>query len=230
MELRAKIFSRSKPPEKFPEQGSVRPSQVGHLGTTTRCASDRALSCIARFRLFSTLVHFLHWYFAGASNATALYMWRSNVLSLRQCSSAGRLRRGVNSRWYGSTTSSPITEKEFEDALQVVLPRRWALRRGDGQRVSSLGTSNLTNIRIGTDCRVQASLSVVEPTRWHLLLYMLELGRPMHPYRKAMALLSTTKCVQRVRKKLHGLPSNCAPNVSRTVSSAQIIADHTQLE
>jgi hypothetical protein len=106
---------------------------------------------------FQTFFHshlFLHWYFTGAFNATALYMWRSNVLSLRQCSSAGRLRHGVKSRWYSSTSSLPITEKEFEDALEAVLPRRWAMRRGDSQKASSLGTRNHTYIRIGTDCHV----------------------------------------------------------------------------
>ncbi|KAH4341341.1 tRNA(Ile)-2-lysyl-cytidine synthase [Parastagonospora nodorum] len=81
-------------------------------------------------------------------------MWRSNVLSLRQCSSAGRLRHGVNSRWYSSTSSLPITEKEFEDALEAVLPRRWAMRRGDSQKASSLGFA----ISGGVDSMALASI------------------------------------------------------------------------
>ncbi|KAF1930711.1 uncharacterized protein M421DRAFT_418194 [Didymella exigua CBS 183.55] len=42
-------------------------------------------------------------------------MWRSNVIRLRNCSSAAAWR---NTRWYSSQTSLPITNNEFEAALQ----------------------------------------------------------------------------------------------------------------
>jgi tRNA(Ile)-lysidine synthase len=48
-------------------------------------------------------------------------MWRSNVLRLRNCSSAAIVRNRVKTRWYSSENSLAVTEKEFEWALKKVL-------------------------------------------------------------------------------------------------------------
>jgi tRNA(Ile)-lysidine synthase len=92
---------------------------------------------------------------AAASNATALYMWRSNVLRLRKCSSAGGLRHGVARRLYSSEKSLPITDEEFHDALGSVLAERRA-REG----------SNLTG----------AGVNKVPIGMWHALIQVEELS------------------------------------------------------
>jgi hypothetical protein len=48
------------------------------------------------------------------------YMWRSNVLRLRICSSARTGRCTVSRRWYSDEKSLAVTGNEFE----------WALKRG----------------------------------------------------------------------------------------------------
>jgi hypothetical protein len=65
--------------------------------------------------------------FAGAFDATALYMWRSNVLRLRKCSSAGARRHGVKPRWYSSAQSLPVSEEEFTAVLRGILPELWGV-------------------------------------------------------------------------------------------------------
>jgi hypothetical protein len=52
-------------------------------------------------------------------------MWRSNVLRLRKCSSVGGSRRVAEIRRYSSKQSLPISEEEFNDALNEVLSKRW---------------------------------------------------------------------------------------------------------
>lgn len=83
--------------------------------------------------------------FLGASNLTELgqrgvldaYMWRSNVLRLRNCSSAPIRRYGVNinTRRYSSEKSLPVTKEEFERAFSKVLKAKW-----DTESNTSLGT------------------------------------------------------------------------------------------
>lgn len=63
--------------------------------------------------------------YTGVFNAPELYMWRSNVLRLRNCSSTATTRNGLNARRYSSGRSLPVSEKEFEDALRRVLPGKW---------------------------------------------------------------------------------------------------------
>jgi hypothetical protein len=52
-------------------------------------------------------------------------MWRSNALRLRHCSSITTTYNALNIRRYGSESSLPIGEEEFERALKVVLPWKW---------------------------------------------------------------------------------------------------------
>jgi hypothetical protein len=52
-------------------------------------------------------------------------MWRSNVLRLRKCSSVGGSHRVTDIRRYSSKQSLPISEDEFNDALNEVLSKRW---------------------------------------------------------------------------------------------------------
>jgi hypothetical protein len=74
------------------------------------------------FLVFLSAQHFLA---LAPFNATALYMWRSNVLGLRKCSSTATARYGLTTRWYSSGKSLPIDEKEFEAALGKVLTWKW---------------------------------------------------------------------------------------------------------
>lgn len=73
---------------------------------------------------FPRLHTLLHTY-TGAVDALALYMWRSNALRLRHCSSTAAARNGLNIRRYGSESSLPISEDEFARALGVVFPWTW---------------------------------------------------------------------------------------------------------
>ncbi|KAF1837256.1 hypothetical protein BDW02DRAFT_566311 [Decorospora gaudefroyi] len=50
-------------------------------------------------------------------------MWRSNVLTLRSCSSTAGINYGLNTRWYSAERRLPITHKDFEYALRRVF--RW---------------------------------------------------------------------------------------------------------
>jgi len=95
-----------------------------NLGTAPRRASDRPSSCISFSRLSLSPRPFLNRY-TGVLNALALYMWRSNVLRLRNCSSTTTFRNGLNTRWYSSKKSLPVSEREFEHALREVLPWEW---------------------------------------------------------------------------------------------------------
>ncbi|KAL6706803.1 hypothetical protein ACN47E_005139 [Coniothyrium glycines] len=53
-------------------------------------------------------------------------MWRSNVLRVRNWSSAARNPRdGLTTRWYSSAQSLPITQQEFTTALAGVLDWKW---------------------------------------------------------------------------------------------------------
>jgi hypothetical protein len=64
---------------------------------------------------------------AGAFDATALFMWSSNVLRLRKCSSAGVLRHGIKPRWYSSARSLPVSQEEFAGVLRGILPELWGV-------------------------------------------------------------------------------------------------------
>jgi hypothetical protein len=75
---------------------------------------------------------------ARVFDATALYMWRSNVLRLRRCSSAGVWRHGVKPRWYSSAEGLPISEDEFTDALDEILPE---ILNGEGRVPLGMGHS-----------------------------------------------------------------------------------------
>jgi hypothetical protein len=54
------------------------------------------------------------------SNATALYMWRSNVLGLRNCSSARPIHHGLRVRCY-SSAGLPVSNGEFRAVLNGLL-------------------------------------------------------------------------------------------------------------
>lgn len=60
----------------------------------------------------------------SAVNATALYMWRSNVLRLRSCSSTTVRKPGLKKRWYSSEKGLPVSGDEFLEALDKVYSRR----------------------------------------------------------------------------------------------------------
>jgi hypothetical protein len=60
------------------------------------------------------------------SNATALYMWRSNVLGLRNCSSARPIHHGLRVRCY-SSASLPVSNGEFRAVLNGLLKDKPAL-------------------------------------------------------------------------------------------------------
>jgi hypothetical protein len=79
-------------------------------------------------------------------NATA-FMWRSNVIRLRKCSSAAAWR---NTRWYSEQTSLPITNNEFEAALQKTGWGKWHM----GSRRRTLGMA----ISGGVDSMALAAL------------------------------------------------------------------------
>jgi hypothetical protein len=68
---------------------------------------------------------FFNFFAVALFNATALYMWRSNVLRLRKCSSAAVSRYGMTTRWYSAEKSLPVDEAEFEVALGKVLAWNW---------------------------------------------------------------------------------------------------------
>lgn len=57
----------------------------------------------------------------------ATFMWRSNVIRLRKASSAAAWR---NTRWYSEQASLPITNNEFEAALEKTGWDRWHLETG----------------------------------------------------------------------------------------------------
>ena len=132
----------------------VRASIFRNLGSAT--APPRLFSCITLSgHFYRPHVPFVFNIFAAASNATALYMWRSNVLRLRKCSSAGGLRHGVARRPYSSEKSLPITDEEFNDALGLVLAERRSREGGNlrgggvnrvpiGMRGVDTGRSKLT--------------------------------------------------------------------------------------
>jgi hypothetical protein len=101
--------------EKFPEL--LRP-----------CARPRALrvprlacaSCCGRFLHVSTTRSC-----SRVPNATALYMWRSNVLGLRNCSSARPIHHGLRVRCY-SSAGLPVSNGEFRAVLDGLLENKWA--------------------------------------------------------------------------------------------------------
>jgi hypothetical protein len=165
-------------------------------------------SCIARsghsFGPHSSLRRRL----ARAFDATALYMWRSNVLRLRKCSSARVGRHGVKQRCYSSAKSLPISEEEFAGVLDEFLPE---ILGGDGK---PLGMLESVRYWITTDCSTQVSQSAVELTLWRWLLSMRELRGSALFCRRPMASLWTTRRVQRAQKKPSGLQTNCARSVS----------------
>jgi hypothetical protein len=125
------VLSCTKTPEKFPEAkglcGISTESQPRNYERVR--ASDRPFllvylpitvvplrSCYSRRR-----------HIAGAFDATALFMWRSNVLRLRKCSSAGVLRHGVQPRRYSSAKSLPVSEEEFTSVLRGIMPELWGV-------------------------------------------------------------------------------------------------------
>lgn len=117
----------------------VRASIFRNLGSAT--APPRLFSCITLSgHFYRPHVPFVFNIFAAASNATALYMWRSNVLRLRKCSSAGGLRHGVARRLYSSEKSLPITDEEFHDALGSVLAER---RAREGSNLTGAGVNKV---------------------------------------------------------------------------------------
>lgn len=109
-----------KTPEKFPE-GVCAPSQ--ETSEQTRRASDISICAWPLSDASSSPIVIAQCF--RRINATALYMWRSNVLRLRKCSSAAVSHYGVNIRRYSSAKSLPISEREFISALKKVLPWKW---------------------------------------------------------------------------------------------------------
>lgn len=110
-------------PEKFPEPRGP----CIHLENTSEARPQPPTTALVQYPFWSPnlfLASYLLRYLCAAANATALYMWRSNVLRLRKCSSAGGARHGVTRRWHSSEKSLPITQKEFDDALDRVLAVR----------------------------------------------------------------------------------------------------------
>jgi hypothetical protein len=145
---------------------------------------------------------------ARAFDATALYMWRSNVLRLRKCSSARIGRNGVNPRWHSSAKGLPISEEEFAGVLDGFLPEILA---GEGRPLGMLYSARHQNM---TDCSMQVSQSAAESTLWRWLLSMRELRGPDLFCRQPTVSLWTTKRVKRAQKKPSGLQTNCTRSVS----------------
>ena len=107
------------------------------ISCITRTSNFFPRSLLARPVFFSCL-------FAGSRNGRrhfGAYMWRSNVLGLRNCSSIASASYGVRSlRWYSSAKSLPVTKDEFKRALgwgllgdaPVTFPSQQALGRYHG--------------------------------------------------------------------------------------------------
>lgn len=170
----------SKLQRNFQKQGSVRYLEETSELRRAELPIDH-FSCITLFSLsLSPINPCID--LAGAFNATALYMWRSNVLKLRNVSSTWTFRHGVNARWYSSGKSLPINEKEFEDALRKVLPWQW-----NTESKTPLGMRDLIQPEATADCSTQVSQSAAESIPWRLLLYMPEPRKPMNSCRKLTA-------------------------------------------
>jgi hypothetical protein len=105
--------------EKFPEllRPCVRPRalRVPRLALPLSCTSCcRRLLHVLTTRSCSRVL-----------NATALYMWRSNVLGLRNCSSARPIHHRLRVRCY-SSAGLPVSNGEFKAVLNDLLKDKWA--------------------------------------------------------------------------------------------------------
>lgn len=109
-----------------------------------RVASDFLVHFRFRAHVPSTWI-LSHRPFRGVFNGTAPFMWRSNVLRLRQCSSTTTIHHGLRPRWYSSERSLPITKEEFESALKKVI--RWEPTTQSNRPIGMQITSRLDVVR-----------------------------------------------------------------------------------
>jgi hypothetical protein len=86
------------------------------------CASSPSPAFVVHFllRLFLACLVLTSCSCLPVFNATTLYMWRSNVLRLRNCSSARPIRHGLRVRCY-SSAGLPVSNGEFEAVLTGML-------------------------------------------------------------------------------------------------------------
>jgi hypothetical protein len=101
---------------------------------------------LREFAFQTLLIHLCSTRRHGRTNDTALYMWRSNVLRVRKCSSYASFRNGLIARRLSSGPSTPISEKEFEGALGEVLPWAW-----ENESKTPLGRGRVWRVGARTD-------------------------------------------------------------------------------
>lgn len=80
--------------------------------------------------------------FAVAINATVSFMWRSNALCLRSCSSIP-IHNGLKKRWYSGAKALPVSEDEFMQALDNV--HSLLKRNNNRRRQRTLGKEFIWN-------------------------------------------------------------------------------------
>lgn len=140
---------------------------------------------------------------SGRAWVLGAYMWRSNALRLRSCSSTAIASHGIKTfRRYSSVKSLPVTNDEFKQSLA------WGLLPDVSNASIStqlLGRSCGKQPKVWpTDHYTQALQSAVASIQWRWLRCTMTAGSKIRPCPRPMASLWTIECVPKVQKKRSG--------------------------